>query len=216
MKMDNYPFVIIGCGGHAKVVAAALRDCNKKIYTIFDDDDTKVGNLSFANISIQKTPQINWWHDNLVNTIIAVGSNSSRQKITNKLSGIRWGQVIHPTAVVHESSTIGNGTYVGANAVIQPGAHIGNHSIINTGAIIEHDAVIGDYCHIAPGSIVTGHVRIGIGTLIGAGTIIIPEITIGNWSTIGAGSVVVRNIANFQKAYGNPCREVIETSPHSL
>lgn len=207
--MDDYPFAIIGCGGHAKVVIAALKAHNKKVCAIFEDDDTKIGTLSIANITIQKTPQLKWWHNKLVNTIIAIGANNERQKIANKLSEIRWGQVIHPTAVIHASSILGKGVYVGANAVIQPGAYIGDHSIINTGAIIEHDVTVGGYCHIAPGSIVTGHVKIGTGTLIGAGTIITPEVTIGDWCIIGAGSIVVRNIAGFKKAYGNPCREVI-------
>ena len=31
---------------------------------------------------------------------------------------------------------------------------------------------------------------------------------IGENSIIGAGSVVVKNIVDFKKAYGNPCKEV--------
>lgn len=204
--MDNLPFAVVGHGGHSKVVIAALKACHKDIYVIFEDDEIKIKNASFFGIRVQKTPELKWWDHNLVNTIIAIGSNNTRLKIAEKLDGIKWGQVIHPTAIIHDSAVIGKGVYIGANVVIQPEAVIADHSIINTGAIIEHDVVIGSYCHVAPGSIVTGHVRIGTGAFIGAGTIVIPEITIGSWCTIGAGSVVVRNIPDFKKAYGNPCK----------
>lgn len=202
--MGNIPFAIIGGGGHSKVVISALIACNEKIFAVFEDDESKTNHLSFANIRIQKTPTIEWWDHHTVNTILAIGSNRGREKIAQKLPNIIWGKSIHPTAVIHESSIIGDGTYIGANVVIQPDVIIGNHCIINTGAIIEHDVVVGNYCHIAPGSILTGHVKIGVGTLIGAGTTIIPEIIIGEWCIIGAGSVVIRDIKSFQKAYGNP------------
>ena len=196
--MDNLPFAIIGCGGHSKVVISALKASHKDIYAVFDDDEVKVNRLFFANTLIQKIPTIEWWDHHTVNTILAIGSNRGREKIAQNLPNITWGKSIHPTAVIHESSIIGEGTYIGANVVIQPDVIIGNHCIINTGAIIEHDVVVGDYCHIAPGSILTGHVKIGVGTLIGAGTTIIPEIIIGEWCIIGAGSVVIRDIKSFE------------------
>ena len=207
--MGNLPFVIIGGGGHSKVVISALKACNEEICAVFEDDESKVNRLSFINIPIQKTPSIEWWHHNLVNAIIAVGSNKERQKIVQKLPDITWSKSIHPTAIIHENVLIGEGTYIGANVVLQPDSIIGKHCIINTGAIIEHDVVIGDYCHVAPGAILTGHVNIGTGTLVGAGTIVIPEVMIGDWCIIGAGSVIITDVKNFQKAYGNPSKVFI-------
>lgn len=208
MAASDLPFVVIGGGGHSKVVIDALKACYKNIYAIFEDKEIIDNNKSILGIAVQKTPPTKWWHDNLVHAIIAIGSNQVRQRISKKLYFVKWGSAIHPSALVHKSAIIGEGVYIGANVVIQPNAIIGDHCIINTGAIIEHDVVIKDYCHIAPGSVITGHVNVGTGTLVGAGTIIIPEINIGSWCIIGGGSVVVKNIGDFQKAFGNPCKEI--------
>lgn len=201
-------FVIIGYGGHSKCVIDALKKRNIKIHSIFDDSPEKIGTLTSYGIKVQNIPSVQWWKDYLAKTIITIGANNVRKQIANRLEGIAWGNAIHPTAVVCEEATIGQGVYIGANAIIQPGAVIGDHCIINTGSIIEHDVIVESYCHIAPGSVITGGCRIGQGTLIGAGSIVIPEKNIGEWSIVGAGSVIVSDIGAFKKAYGNPCREI--------
>lgn len=210
--MTQLPFVIIGYGGHSKCVLEALNQNGIKIHSIFDDNADNLKTFPFLDIKIQKIPSFQWWAGRPCQAIIAIGSNTARNEIANKLKGISWGNSIHPTAIVSKEATIGQGVYIGVNAIIQPGAVIGDHSIINTGAIIEHDVIIEDFCHIAPGTIITGGCKVDEGTLIGAGSIVIPEKHIGKWSIIGAGSVVISNIGDLKKAYGNPCRE-IQTLP---
>lgn len=205
--MSKLPFIIIGCGGHSKCVIEALKKKNINIHSVFDDNPLKMDTLIDDLLKVQKIPLVEWWKDYNIETIIAIGSNTIRKKIANKLEGINWGNAIDPTAIISKKAYIGKGVYIGVNAIIQPGAIIGDHSIINTGAIIEHDVIIENYCHIGPGAVVTGGCKIGQGTLIGAGSIMIPEKCIGEWSIIGAGSVIVSHIASFRKAYGNPCQE---------
>jgi acetyltransferase EpsM len=204
--MAPIPFVIIGSGGHAKVVMDALEKNHHAILSIFDDDIKKVGTSFSSGYFIQQTPDIHWWQEHTIQAIIAVGSNQARKKIVEKLgNNVDWGQAIHPSSIIHKSAIIGKDVYIGANVVIQADAIIGDHSIINTGAIIEHDVVVGNYCHVAPRVTLTGHTQVGDGTLIGAGATTIPSIKIGSWCTIGAGSVIVKDIDNSKKAYGNPC-----------
>ncbi len=204
--------VLIGWGGHAKVVQDALRQQGDVILHVFDHDTHKVGLSANDELKIEAFPEKNWWQANHPHSIIAIGSNASRKKLAHQLTNVTWRQAIHPTAIIHETAKIGVGVYVGARAVIQSGAVIGDHAIINTGAIIEHDVVIEPFCHVAPGCVLTGEVKIGEGTLIGAGTTIIPQRIIGSWSTIGAGSVVVKDIPSHSKAFGVPCR-VVSSSP---
>lgn len=201
-------FIIIGGGGHSKCVIDTLNKRNIKIHSIFDDNHERIGPLAGCEVTVQNIPDAQWWKDCRDKTIIAIGSNSARKQIANRLGNISWGNAIHPTAVVCDEAIIGQGVYIGANVIIQPGAVIGDHCIINTGSIIEHDVIIDSYCHIAPGSVITGGGILGQGVLIGAGSVVIPEKNIGEWSVIGAGSVVVSNVGAFKKAYGNPCRVI--------
>jgi acetyltransferase EpsM len=204
--MVDSPFVIVGYGGHAKIIIDGLKRTNKEIHYIFDCDPHKIGEMSDIGVKIQKIPDQAWWESHSTQAIMAIGNNSDRKKIATQLGNINWGQCIHPSSLIHEGTHIGKGVYIGANVLIQPGVVIGDHVIINSGAIIEHDVTLHDYCHIAPGSILTGGVSVGEGTLIGAGSILIPNRSVGEWSIIGAGSVIVKDIASHQKAVGNPCK----------
>lgn len=200
--------VLIGWGGHAKVVQDALLLQGFTIQNVFDHDLNKVGIDIGNGQKIKAFPEEDWWATHHPQAIISIGSNAIRQYLAMQLTTVTWGQAIHPSALVHESAIIGCGVYIGAKAVIQPGARIGDHTIINTGAIIEHDVDIAPFCHIAPGCILTGEVCVGEGTLVGAGTTVIPQKAIGSWSTIGAGSVVVTDIPSKRKAFGVPCKVV--------
>ena len=64
--MGNIPFAIIGGGGHSKIVISALRACNEEICAVFENDESKINHLSFANVRIQKTPTIEWWYHKAV------------------------------------------------------------------------------------------------------------------------------------------------------
>ncbi|MBY0293623.1 MAG: acetyltransferase [Alphaproteobacteria bacterium] len=205
--------IIIGSGGYAKVVTDALQKQGYQINHVFDDNIEKIGTLSNCGVKIEKMPTSSWWKESTKPTIITIGSNLVRKKIATSLTSARWLTVIHPTAIIHETASIGVGTYIGANVVIQSDAIIGDHSIINTGAIIEHDVFIGTYCHIAPGSIVTGGTHVNEGVFLGVGTKIIPNKKIGEWGIIGAGSVVLKDIPPYSKAHGIPCQIVATLEP---
>lgn len=102
--------------------------------------------------------------------------------------------VIHPTATVAATATIGAGSYVGPHAVIERGVTIGRHCIVNAGALITHDCVVEDYCHIAPGVTLCGGVQVDAGVLVGANATVLPQRHLGAWSVIGAGSTVLTHV----------------------
>lgn len=199
--------IIIGNGGHSKVVREMIA-CMKKyrVIAILDDKFKQVNKrenviyapLSFLNKQLKQDVKI----------VIAIGNNKVRELLFTKLN-LKQSQyltVIHPSAVVSKTATIGYGTVVMPNALINAEASIGNHCIINTGAIIEHENKIDHYSHISPNATLTGNVTVGKGVHIGAAATIIPGITIGSWSIIGAGSTVIRNIPANRTAVGNPTR----------
>ncbi|MBQ9572900.1 MAG: hypothetical protein IJR22_05870 [Acidaminococcaceae bacterium] len=59
--------------------------------------------------------------------------------------------LVHPTAYVSPSATVGAGTVVEPKAVINTNSQIGQGCIISVGTVVDHDCVIGDFCHINAG-----------------------------------------------------------------
>ena len=94
------------------------------------------------------------------------------------------------------------------DVVVNAKATIGNGVILNSSCVGEHECMIEDFVHISPNAALAGDVKVGQFTHIGIGSNVIQGIIIGKSTVIGAGSIVVRNIGNFKKAYGNPCREI--------
>lgn len=143
-------------------------------------------------------------------TVGSIESTLLRRKLEKKVSelGFVFPTIIDPSAVIANSATILEGTFVGKKAVVNPNTKLGKHSIINTGAIIEHDCKVGDFSHVSSGATLCGQVRVGSDTHIGAGSVVRQEISIGNNCIIGVGSAVVKDIPDNAKAYGNPCRVV--------
>ena len=146
----------------------------------------------------------------LVNGIGSVGDTRLRRDIFLKFKS--WGysflSVLHPSAVISDWASMGEGVQVLAGAVLGPGSIAGDNVIINTRSAVDHDCRLGNHVHIAPGAVLSGMVMVGDGSHIGTGAVVKQGISIGKNSVIGAGSVVVRDIGDGVVAYGCPARIV--------
>jgi sugar O-acyltransferase (sialic acid O-acetyltransferase NeuD family) len=198
--------VILGAGGHAKVVVETAILCGFEPVAVYDDDKNLKGS------SILQVPVKGLISDLPEDfsdlAFIAIGSNKIRQKLCNKFFNAKWPTLTHPSAVVSKEASIASGSIICAGAIIQPAANIGRQVIINTGANIDHDCQIGDFVHICPGGNLAGGVRIGEGSLISTGCSIIPLKSVGDWSILGAGSVVIRDIPENSRAWGVPAKVI--------
>jgi len=194
------PIIIIGTGGHSKVVLDVLLKKGLKVLG-FVSLDKKAGSF-FCDYKIlggdkvidsYKPSEIS-----LVNAVGVIARDKRRWDISKKFraKGFSVLSIIDPSAIIALDATLDEGVHVMAGAIIQPGAAIGLDTIINSGAIIEHDCIIEESCHIAPGVTLSGNVRIGKESFIGVGSSIIHNISIGNNCTIAAGSVVFKDINN--------------------
>ncbi len=197
--------IVLGGGGHAKVVISSLIALGVKILAIVDDKEEKWGQNIFK-VPIVGSQDV----DDIKGkkAIIAIGDNHTRKRLSGGTSVAGWEKVVHPHAYVHPSASIGEGTVVFAGAVIQPDAVIGKHCIINTNAIIDHDCIIGDFVHIGPGALLAGDVQVQEGTFLGIGTVVIAGVNIGKWSVVGAGGVVTEDIPDNVTAVGVPAKVI--------
>ncbi len=197
---------VIGAGGHAKVVVSALQAAGHNVSAVFDDDPGKLG-TSLLGVSVvggvADLPE-----SGFKTAVIGVGDNSIREKLARQFADIEWLTVIHPSAYVHPSVCVGEGTVIFAGAVIQPDTRLGAHAIINTGATVDHDCVIADYVHLAPGVHLAGGVQVGRGAFMGIGAIALPYKSIGQRAIVGAGGVVSIDLPDGITAVGMPARPV--------
>jgi acetyltransferase EpsM len=195
--------IIIGGGGHAKVLIDCIESENKlEIVSVLDDNPDLHQILQYRVFRRTELEA----HGN-VKVILAIGNNKTRKKIAEELT-VQYATTIHPSAVISKYAKIGKGTQIFAGAVVNAGAVIGDHCIINTGAIVEHDCILEDFVHVSPNAALSGAVRIGCGTHIGIGANLIQSITIGSNVTIGAGAVVISDIPDNCTAVGTPAKPI--------
>lgn len=207
------PVIIIGGGGHAKVLIDALLLNKVIILGIVDSDLSQKGN-SILGISVIGDDDVVFKYEpgkiQLVNGIGSVGLPIKRQRVFDKFKGMgfTFASVIHPSAVIASDAEVREGAQIMAGAIIQLGSRIGKNSIVNTKASVDHDCIIGDHVHIAPGVTISGGVRVGNGVHIGTGAIVIQGINIADGSLIGAGSLVLKDVSKNAKVKGAPSEEV--------
>lgn len=207
-RRDAEQVVVIGAGGHAKVVLSTLQACGYTASAIFDDDAAKWGS-DLLGVTVQGgISQLSGVRG--MPAVIAVGDNAARAAIAGRLPAVEWLTLVHPAAYVHPSVQLGPGTVVFAGAVIQPDSRIGAHVIVNTAASVDHDCCVDDFAHLAPGVHLAGNVTVGRGAFVGMGSVVTPGLRVGDWTTVGAGAAVLTDLPERITAVGVPARPLIK------
>jgi len=192
--------IIIGAGGHAKILAEALMQSGRKVLGFTTPDKGVDSEMLGLSILGDDSALNKYSLDDvdLVNGMGTLPNQNLRQKLAEKMrqSGYSFSAVVHPTAIVGSDVILEEGVQIMAGAIVQPGAKIGRDTIINTGSIVDHDCEIAEDCHIAPGVTLSGGVKIGSGVHVGTGTTIIQNISVGSNSVIAAGSILYKNVPN--------------------
>jgi len=204
--MPTSSIVLIGAGGHAKVVADALLKLGRQPSDIIvlDQDEMRIGTL-ILGIPVERYDPTRIAGRSFH---VCIGDNATRKRFFNELSAGPPLTIIHPTASVSEQGYVGAGSFIAAQAVVGPDARIGRGCVVNHGAIVDHDADIDDFCHVAPGAALGGAVRLGASVLVGAGANVLPGAMVGANTVIGAGSVVLNNLPADIVCAGVPARRI--------
>ena len=212
----NMQIIILGAGGHARVLLEILRRRGATVLE-FVDSDVRLHGQDIDSVRVIGGDEAVFSRNRdevmLVNGIgnhakIGSGGLGLRRRLYQTFSenGYYFMEVISKDAMVAMRATLKTACQVLTGAIIHPHAVIGENTIINTGARIDHDCHIGAHSHIAPGAILCGNVTVGSECHIGAGAVIIQGITIGDGAVVGAGAVVVDDVAPGATVLGCPAR----------
>jgi sugar O-acyltransferase (sialic acid O-acetyltransferase NeuD family) len=175
--------VIVGAGGHAKVVCDTIMHLN--IYKIVgfvdiaksDNQNRAIDSLFYLDLKIIANQDS---LENLRNVceyfIVAIGDNFLRFELFNNLKKFLKPYIlIHPMAIVSATATIGDGSVILANAIVNSNSIIGNNCIINSGVIIDNDCKIGNNVYLRIGTLVGNNTEIKEFSSSRMGEIIIPH-----------------------------------------
>ena len=204
---DGQPVVVIGAGGHAKVVIEALRWSGWNVIGCTDGDPTPRQVVGVPVLGgDEMLPGI--LASGVRHAFPAFGNNALRERVGDRLIelGFEMPTAVGPNVNLSPSASIGRGVALFAGSSVNAEASLKDFVIINTGASVDHDGQIGRAAHIAPGCALAGCVQVGERAFLGAGVSVIPGIVIGSDTVVGAGSVVVRNLPAGITALGVPAR----------
>jgi UDP-perosamine 4-acetyltransferase len=206
-------FIVIGGGGHARVVISILRKLKGYSvlgYTDQTDHGTVMG-APYLGSDLSLTAVISGSRQpDAVLGVGQVGLGRMRQELWDRLAdyAIRFPKILSIDAIVHDGVSGGEGAVIMDGAVINCGATLGRGVIVNTNSTIEHDTVLGDWVHVAPGATVCGEVTIGAYSMIGAGATVIEGRKIATCCVVGAGSTVVHDLTEPGIYVGSPARRI--------
>ncbi len=206
LGVDQQSIILIGGGGHAKVMLDTALCANRMVLGFVDDEpDAPIAEMPGC-------PECVGGFSDLETVagggfFLAVGDLGLRAELIEQMGACVFAApIVHPSAVIAESATVEDGVFVSAGAIINAHAHIGTHAIMNTGAIVEHDCRVGINTHVAPRAVLGGGVVIGDHTLIGIGATVLPGVRIGDRCVVGAGAVVTSDVGDGETVVGVPAR----------
>lgn len=204
--------VVLGAGGHGRVVAeAALETSRWRKVVLLDDrypELSRAGGFEVVG-TLADVADLAYGDRE---ALVAVGANARRLGLLKGLLSGGWTLpvLVHPSAWVSRSAVLGAGSVVLAQAAVNGGAQLGLGAIVNTGATIDHDCQLGDGVHVSPGAHIGGEVAIGDLSWVGIGASVRHCIQIGSGATIGAGAAVVADVKDGHTVVGVPARQLRE------
>jgi sugar O-acyltransferase (sialic acid O-acetyltransferase NeuD family) len=208
--------VIIGAGGHGRVVLDIFRQANQTDPVGFIDANPELlgSRIDGVEVIAPATAIPSLAARGIDSAIVAIGDNSTRNMYVQTLRahGLRLVNAIHPKSNVADTSWLGQNVVIAAGALVCAHCRIADSVILNTGCIVDHESSVGRAAHICPGARLAGRVMVDDFAFVGIGATIIQCLSVGRASVVGAGAVVLQDVEPFTTVVGVPARVIRETA----
>ncbi len=215
--MTSTRAVLLGAGGHAKVVLSLARACGLDVAGVCDPALARAGESRWRGLAVlggdealQKLSNDAWV---LLNGVGQVVGNNARRALYERAraQGFRFPALVHPHAWIDDSAQLADGVQVMAGAVLQADVRVGENSLINTRASVDHDGRIGPHVHVAPGAVLCGEVELAEEAFVGSGAVLLPGVHVGARAVVAAGCTLPRSLGPGQRHGPGPRRSAAQT-----
>lgn len=205
--------VILGCGGHGRVVLDIIVNAGVQEVVGFVDSNPELVGRRVDGVKVFGPPDdlVRVRDENAVDCgIVAIGDNGVRRALADQLDslGLELINAIHPSANLARNVTLGRNIVIAAGVLVSAHCQIGDSVILNTGCIVDHESLIGTATHICPGARLAGRVTVESGAFVGIGATVIQSLRVGCEAVVGAGAVVINDVAPMSTVVGVPAREI--------
>ncbi|WP_337996590.1 acetyltransferase [Oleispirillum naphthae] len=205
------PLIVIGAGGHGRVVADLARAAGFAVAGFLDPAPTlrgaEVDGLPVlgddAYLASAAPGSVL-----LANGVGGAGKPEIRRAVFERFAaaGHLFPALVHPCAHTAGNVTFDPGCQVMAGATLQTGVQVGVNALVNTGAVIDHDCRIGAHAQVAPGAVLCGGVTVEDDAHVGAAACVIQCLCVGAGAMVAAGAVVIRDVPPQARVAGVPAR----------
>lgn len=215
MTANVFDTVVIGGGGHARVLIDAIKAAHPHANLAVVDADASRAGSSLLGVPIVGNDDIlaelvrNGTRQFVIG-VAGVRDNGPRARLFERARelGLEPITVIHPGASVSQYATVGAGCQIFAGAIVNACATLGVNVVVNTGAIVEHDCIVDDHAHVATGARLAGAVHVEALAHIGAGSVVRQLLRVGRAAVVGAGAAVVKDVRPSAVVAGVPAKEL--------
>jgi sugar O-acyltransferase (sialic acid O-acetyltransferase NeuD family) len=209
------PLLIVGAGGFARETVEAIRAINAvqptwRLLGLLDDDPGRHGNVVAGVPVIGPLELVH--SEPRASVVLTTGRPDnyvSRPLIAARLglADERYATIVHPTATVGSTCTIGGGSVLLAHADLTADVVVGRHVVVMPQVVLPHDVRVDDFATLASGVRVGGACHIAEGAYIGAAAVLREMTTVGPRALVGMGSVVTRDVPGERKWMGSPAAD---------
>ena len=206
--------LLIGAGGFARETVELVRAINRESPTwelvgLLDDDPRLHGRELLGVPVVGPCAAAGEHPEALVAACVASPDDPMRRlRLVARLELPleRYATLVHPSAAIPGSATIGPGSVIHASTVLTADVHLGWHVAVMPSVVLTHDDEVGDGVTFGAGARVASGVTIGAGAYIGSGALLRERITVGSAATVGMGAVVTKSVPPREVWYGSPAR----------
>lgn len=205
------PLVLIGAGGLAREVLAAVRaepDTWKPVGLL--DDDPRRHGTDVDGLPVLGPVQA--VHEDVDSAVVVCVANSARPAarldLVRRLDlpSERFATIVHPAAVVPAGADLGGGTVLLAGCVLTTPMRLGAHVLAMPLVLLTHDDEVEDGATLAGRATLAGAVRVGESAYIGQGALVREQVRVGARAVVGMGAVVLSDIPDGETWAGVPAR----------
>jgi sugar O-acyltransferase (sialic acid O-acetyltransferase NeuD family) len=203
---DLYPhnrvqrLLVIGAGrGAVQILDVLTRDPRQRAVGLLDENPAMTGKTVMGCPVLGSTSDAHrLWEEELFDAAVISISTSIEARVrifdACTAAGIRFANVVDPSALVLSNATLGAGNVILELCHIGAATTIGDNNFMSARTHLEHHNTVASHNTFGPCVVTSSRVEIGSRSRLGTGIFVEPGILIGDDSVVASGAVLTRNV----------------------